>query len=88
MCLTLTRSHERSSLSETQLHAFVPLLCTEFDQTEDSNYWEFIFEILSKSKSLDVERTVNVHVRFLEPLNRIINFHLRSNLRALSNDNH
>jgi len=51
-------------------------------------YWEFIFELLSEMKSLDVKRTVTVHARILEPLNSIINFHLRSSLRALSNDNH
>jgi hypothetical protein len=51
-------------------------------------YWEIIFELLSEIKSLDVKRTVTVLARILEPLNEIINFHLRSSLRALSNDNH
>jgi len=49
---------------------------------------EFIFELLSEMKSLEVKRTVTIHAWILEPLQSIINFQICSSLSALSYDNH
>jgi hypothetical protein len=74
--------------SKPEWHALVLILCTELDQMEDSILLGFFFELLNEIKSLDVKRTVTVHVKIPEQLKWIINFHISSSLRALSNDNH